>query len=174
MKAVQTKQYFKEHFPNIYFHCPQIASSPNGAIEQLDNIIAEHPKDHWLLMGSSLGGYFSTFFAEKYQLKAALINPAVKPYLLLANVIGQQTNPYTGEVYQVTHDYIDHLKALDIEKIQQNNYLVMVQTGDEVLDYRQAVDKYAQSTLIVQEDGDHSFINFEQMLPDIVKFFQLT
>jgi len=174
MKAVQTKQYFEEYFPEISFHCPQIASSPNGAIEQLDQIIAEHKNDQWLLMGSSLGGYFSTYFAEKYQLKAVLINPAVKPYLLLSDIIGEQTNPYTGEVYQVTTDYIEHLKVLDIEKIQQNNYLVMVQTGDEVLDYRQATDKYAQSTLIVQEGGDHSFINFEQMLPDIVKFFQLT
>lgn len=174
MKAVQTKQYFKDNFPEISFHCPQIASSPNGAIEQLDHIIAEHKNDQWLLLGSSLGGYFSTYFAEKYQLKAVLINPAVKPYLLLSDIIGEQTNPYTGEVYQVTTDYIEHLKVLDIEKIQQNNYLVMVQTGDEVLDYRQATDKYAQSTLIVQEGGDHSFINFEQMLPDIVKFFQLT
>lgn len=174
MKAVQTKQYFEENFPKISFHCPQIASSPNGAIEQLDHIIAEHKNDQWLLLGSSLGGYFSTYFAEKYQLKAVLINPAVKPYLLLSDIIGEQTNPYTGEVYQVTTDYIEHLKVLDIEKIEQNNYLVMVQTGDEVLDYRQATDKYAQSTLIVQEGGDHSFINFEQMLPDIVKFFQLT
>lgn len=174
MKARLTSDYITKHFPDVGFHCPQVASSPYAAIEQLDTILASHPDDNWLLIGSSLGGYFSTYFAEKYHLPAVLVNPAVKPFLLLSDYIGEQKNPYTEEVYYVEPEHMDQLKTLECEKIGRKNYLVMVQTGDEVLDYQQAVEKYQHCQLIVQEGGDHSFINFEQMLPNIVKFLQLT
>ncbi len=174
MKAKLTENYIKTHHENVAFHCPQIANSPKQAIKQLEEIIATYPKDKWHLIGSSLGGYFSTYFSEKYQLPAVLVNPAVMPYSLLADYIGEQTNPYTGEVYQVSSEHMSDLKRLEQQEIDQKNYQVMVQTGDEVLDYRQAVQKYAQSQLIVQEGGDHSFLNFEKMLPNIVNFLQLT
>jgi hypothetical protein len=48
----------------------------------------------------------------------------------------------------------------------------MVQTGDEVLDYQQAVEKYQYCRLLVQEGGDHSFIDFDKSLPTICEFFQ--
>ncbi len=174
MKTQLTQAYFAQYFPSVIFHCPQVASSPSAAIEQLDQILASYQEDNWLLMGSSLGGYFSTYFSEKYHLPAALINPAVQPYLLLSDYIGEQQNPYTGEVYRVEPEHMAQLKALEQKKIEQKNYLVMVQTGDEVLDYRHAAKKYHQSKLIVQQGGDHSFIDFQKMLPTIVKFFQLT
>ena len=174
MKAKLTKQFFRKYYPDIVFHCPQIVSHPTGAIAQLTEIIESAKEDNWLLMGSSLGGYFSTYLSEKYHLPAVLINPAIQPYLLLNDYIGQQTNPYTQEIYHVEPDHMDQLKALERKKIVQNNYLVMVQTGDEVLDYRLAVEKFAHAELIVQQGGDHSFVNYEQMLPQIAQFFQLT
>ncbi len=174
MKALLTKDYIEKYHSSIHFHCPQIASSPLAAIGQLDNILNQYPNDQWWLMGSSLGGYFATYLSEQYQLPAALINPAIKPFELLSDYIGEQVNPYTQEVYRVTPEHMTQLAQLFREEIQQKNYQVMVQMGDEVLDYRQAVEKYPQSQLIVQKGGDHSFVNFEQMLPDIVKFFQLT
>lgn len=173
LKAELTKHYIQQHFPHVEVICPQLLSSPNAALEQLCNIIDTNKQCQWYLTGSSLGGYFATYLAEKYNLKAVLINPAVKPYELLEDTLGEQTNPYTGEVYQVTVAHMQHLKAFEIDKITAKNFLVMVQTGDEVLDYQQAVDKYQQSQLCIQQDGDHSFINFDKMLPDIVNFFQL-
>ena len=132
MKATLTREYFALHFPEIYFHCPQIASSPNAAIAQLESIIALTPSATWLFMGSSLGGYFATYLAEKYQAKTVLINPAVKPFELLNDYLGKQINPYTGECYQVKEQHIIDLKMLEQKNISKNNYLVMLQTGDEV------------------------------------------
>ena len=149
-------------------------SSPNAAISQLEEIIASKPNTKWHFIGSSLGGYFSTYLAEKYQAKAVLVNPAITPYLLLSDYIGWQTNPYTNERYQVTADHMEQLKALEQQKITENLYQVMVQTGDEVLDYQLAVDKFQHSQLIVQQGGDHSFINFADMLPAITEFLALT
>lgn len=172
-KSQLTKQYLIDHQIGIEFHCPQLLNSPKAAIEQLEDIIAANPDNEWYVMGSSLGGFFSTYLSEKYQLKAILINPAVKPFELLVDYIGEQVNPYTEDVYQVTEQHMIDLKKLFEEKITKKHYMVMVQTGDEVLDYQQAVERYQNCHLIVQPDGDHSFINFKIMLPAIMKFLDL-
>ena len=46
----------------------------------------------------------------------------------------------------------------------------MVQTGDEVLDYQQAVNKYQGCDLIIEKGGDHSFIDYDKKLPQIMRF----
>ena len=173
MKAEQTREYIAKNHPEVKFYCPQIISSPSAAIKQLEDIIALEPIDSWYIVGSSLGGFFATYFAEKYQIKVVLINPAVKPFDLMADILGEQVNPYTQERYQVLEQHIDELKALEQENISKNNYLVMVQTGDEVLDYQQAVEKYRHCELIIEQGGDHSFINYENALPNIALFFNL-
>jgi predicted esterase YcpF (UPF0227 family) len=166
-----------------------LASTPTKAIIQLEQLIEKYSSKannsktnslnaQWYLIGSSLGGYFSCYLATKYNCSTVLVNPAIRPYELLNDYIGEQVNPYTKEVYQVTEDHIQHLQAIEqraptIDGKEKNNYLVMVQTGDEVLNYQQAVEKYQHCRLIVQEGGDHSFINFDSCLPTISDYFQL-
>ena len=179
LKAEQTRQYLAKNYPDVGFVCPQLASTPAKAISQLDQLIESHSTNsQWYLIGSSLGGYFASYLEGKYQCLAVLVNPAITPYKLLYDYIGEQVNPYTQEVYQVTEEHIQQLQALEqaaptIADKKKNNYLVMVQTGDEVLNYQQAVGKYQHCRLIVQEGGDHSFINFDKCLATISDFFQL-
>lgn len=179
LKAEQTRKYVDENFPEVGFLCPQLATTPANAIAQLEQLIEKHnPNTQWYLIGSSLGGYFARYLATKYNCLAVLVNPAIRPYELLHDYMGEQVNPYTEEVYQVTEDHIQQLKALEQtaptrDCKEKNNYLVMVQMGDEVLNYRQAVEQYQHCRLIIQEDGDHSFINFDKCLPSISDFFNL-
>lgn len=178
LKAEQTRQYIKDNHPSINFYCPQLATSPDEAIAQLKRLIEQKTKDNcWYLIGSSLGGYFASFLSEKYHFPAVLVNPAIKPYELLNDYLGEQTNPYTNITYQVTVSHIQQLKNLEqaapsIHSSEKNNYLVMIQTADEVLNYQQAEEKYQYCQLIVQEGGDHSFVGFDKLLPEIVDFFQ--
>ena len=183
LKAEQTRRYFHENFPEVNFVCPQLATSPNAAISQLEHILRAKSIDFtsnetWFLIGSSLGGYFAHYLANKFQLLAVLINPAIKPFTLLKDYIGEQKNTYTNTVYQVTEQHMIDLKAIEqsapsFDDEQKNNYLVMVQTGDEVLDYQQAVGKFQHCRLIVEQGGDHSFIDFDEKLPIIADFLQL-
>lgn len=179
LKAEQTREYLKRQFPSVNFICPQLAVTPDKAIAQLEKIIeADSVDTQWYLIGSSLGGYFASYLSDKYGYLAVLVNPAIKPYELLHDYIGEQVNPYTEEVYQVTEEHIQQLKAIEPtspnnDEERKNNYLVMVQTGDEVLNYQQAVEKYQDCRLIVQQGGDHSFIDFDKNLPTISAFFQL-
>tara|TARA_R110001583_G_scaffold182779_1_gene340900 strand:+ start:3621 stop:4220 length:600 start_codon:yes stop_codon:yes gene_type:complete len=179
VKAEQTRQYFLNNFPDINFHCPQLVSNPKGAINQLEEIIqSSQTNSSWYVMGSSLGGYFAHYLSEKYNVPSVLINPAIKPFELLEDYLGEQVNPYTKEVYQVTREHMVELKVIEqkppsFTTQQKNNYLVMVQTDDEVLNYQHAVEKYQHCRLVVEEGGDHSFVDFEQHLPAIADFFQL-
>ncbi|MEW6993333.1 YqiA/YcfP family alpha/beta fold hydrolase [Colwelliaceae bacterium MEBiC 14330] len=179
IKAEQTRHYLAKYFPQVDYFCPQLLTTPAQAISQLEQIICADENDsQWFLIGSSLGGYFASYLAAKYDCLAVLVNPAIAPYELLQDYIGEQKNPYTKEIYQVTAEHMQQLMSLEcaaptIDDKQKNNYLVMVQTGDEVLNYQQAVEKYQHCRLIVQEGGDHSFINFAQLLPTICDFFQL-
>lgn len=185
IKAEQCRLYFAEHFPKVNFYCPQLVNNPTQALAQLEAIITQSAaaentiseEQQWYVVGSSLGGYFSHYLANKYQIRAALVNPAIKPYELLIDYLGEQTNPYTGEVFQIDSHYVEILKSIEqaapeAESAEKNNYLVMVQTNDEVLDYQQAVNKFQHCRLVVQQGGDHSFVDFDKMLPAIADFFQ--
>jgi hypothetical protein len=122
------------------------------------------------LVGSSLGGFYATHLAEKHGLRAVLLNPAVTPQLDLESYLGTQRNLYTGEAYELTRDHIAEWRALEMPVIHPERYLLIVETGDEALDYREAVRKYAGARQVVIEGGDHTLASFPEHLPLILEF----
>lgn len=150
---------------------PSLSSVPSYAMAELQSLVQEHISDNLSFIGSSLGGYYATWLADRYDRPAVLINPAIKPYELLQDYLGSNINQYTGESYELTYEHIQQLKQLDIEYITKpHRYLVMLQTGDEVLDYSLAFVKFAGSRMVVEEGGDHSFSGFENHLSTILNF----
>ena len=100
-----------------------------------------------------------------------LINPAVRPYELLQGFIGAHENPYSKEKFEIVESDIGVIQALEAASIKEpNSYKVLLQTEDETLDYRLAEEKYAQSHLVIEEGGDHSFVGYENHLPAIAEF----
>lgn len=121
-------------------------------------------------VGSSLGGYYATWLAERHGARAVLINPAVRPYELLAPLIGPQQNLYTGERYLLTPAHLEELRALEAGSLHPERYLLLLETGDEILDWRQAAARYAGARQVVFEGGDHGFSRFEACLDTILAF----
>src|SRR5512145_1004181 len=74
---------------------PALPPSPVQAAALLDALALQHRGA--ALVGSSLGGYYATWLAEKHGMRAVLLNPAVRPYELLGAYLGVQQNLYTGE-----------------------------------------------------------------------------
>ena len=149
------------------FVCPDLPHRPVDAIEHLERL-AE--RDRPCLVGSSLGGYYATWLAEKHDLPAVLVNPAIRPYELLSGYVGNQKNLYTGAEYELTPEHLDELRALEADVITPKRYLLVVTTGDEVLDYREAVDRYRGARQIVVVGGDHGFSTFERYIEPVLRF----
>ncbi len=156
------------------YYCPALSIEPEEAIAQCEALIAAHgqafPGAPLTLVGSSLGGYLATHLAEQHGLNAVLLNPAVVAPLSLARYLGPQTNVYTGDTFILTERHLDGIRALDVERITPGRYLLLVETGDEVLDYRLAVERYAGSRQIVVEGGEHSLRSFPDHLPQLFEF----
>ena len=124
-------------------------------------------------VGSSLGGFYATWLAEKYDARAVLINPAITPHVGLSKYLGVQQNLYTGEQYLLTEAHVQEWERLWCPSITPSRYLLMVETGDEVLDYRQAVERYAGAEQIVVQGGDHMFQSFPEHIPRLLEFASL-
>jgi hypothetical protein len=149
--------------------CPQLPHRALAAIALVEGLIAR-AKPPVTLVGSSLGGFYATHLAEKHGLRAVLLNPAVTPQLDLESYLGTQRNLYTGEAYELTRDHIAEWRALEMPVIHPERYLLIVETGDEALDYREAVRKYAGARQVVIEGGDHTLASFPEHLPLILEF----
>jgi hypothetical protein len=152
---------------------PDLGHAPSLAIAKVMDIVArERPANAPLaFVGSSLGGYYATYLAEHYGARAALINPAVRPYDDLAPYLGTQTNMYTGEAFEVTQAHFDELRALAVPRVTRpERYFLLVQSGDEVLAWRESVAHYGGAWQFVQGGGDHAFQGFDAQAPAILRF----
>ncbi len=100
-----------------------------------------------------------------------MINPATRPYDDLQPWRGMQTNLYTGESFNVTDAHFAELRALAVERITRpERYLLMVETGDEVLDYSAAVAYYGGAYQYVRGGGDHAFTQFAPQIATLLRF----
>lgn len=150
---------------------PRLSWQPAKAIQQLESIIEARQGDGICLVGSSLGGFYATYLAEKYQIKAVLINPAVQAPELLTEHLGPQHNPYTDEHYELTQDQMAELKQLVVKEPTGHLYWLMVQEGDETLDYRAALNAFPNiGKLTHEKGGDHRFTEFERFEEEILRF----
>jgi predicted esterase YcpF (UPF0227 family) len=169
-KAKQLAEHMASLGREAEYLCPALANSPRDAIAEVEALIGQ-PQDAVTLVGSSLGGFYATHLAEKHGWKAVLINPAVHAHRLLRGSLGPQTNWHTGEKWVLTEAHLAELAALDVPAITRpGRYLLLAQTGDEVLDYRDAVNYYTGATHLIEEGGDHGFAGFERHFATILDF----
>jgi predicted esterase YcpF (UPF0227 family) len=154
-----------------HLHVPDLQLRPLAAVARVAAVVEASTAGSVTLVGSSLGGYYATHLAEALGLRAVLVNPAVHPYDDLAPYVGVQTNLYTGEPFEVTPAHFDELRALRVARIAKpQRYFLLVETGDEVLDWRVAARFYAGAWQYVRGGGDHAFQDYVPQLRAILRF----
>lgn len=150
--------------------CPDLPDRPAAAIALLEDQIARS-RGPAKLIGSSLGGFYATYLAEKHGLKAVLVNPCVNCHAKLAGQVGVlQKNWHGGGEYTFSHEHLAELSALARTPVHMAQYLLLLEKGDEVLDYREAEAAFAGARQVILEGGDHSFTRFTDFFPDILAF----
>lgn len=152
---------------------PQLATTPDDVEAQLTELIESRSGAGLGLIGSSLGGFFAMVMAARYGLPAVLINPAAYPYRLMQASLGEHTNLYTGERFEVTEEHVHQLEAMDPDRLSHpERLMVLLETGDETLDYRQAAERFSDSRLVVHEGGNHRYTRFREELPMMIDFLR--
>jgi predicted esterase YcpF (UPF0227 family) len=150
------------------FACPVLPPLAGDAIEAIEAAVKRW--DGVCLVGSSLGGFYATYLAEKHGCRAVLIQPAVFPHIGLEAYLGPQKNLHTGAPYELTRAHLEGWRKLYVEKVDPEKYLLLLETGDEVLDWREAVKKYEGARMAIRQGGDHSLQSFEEHIPRILRF----
>lgn len=169
-KAQVLVRFMDERGLGAHCACPALPPLAGEAIAAIEALMAQHAGARICFLGSSLGGYYATFLAERHGAQAVLVNPAIEPHIGLRAYLGEQQNLHTGTPYQLTQAHLDDWQSLWVPRITPSRYLLIVETGDEVLDYRRAVARYQGAEQLVIAGGDHSLQSFPQHLPRILAF----
>jgi predicted esterase YcpF (UPF0227 family) len=151
--------------------CPQLPASPKEAMALALLLAERYAPDKLAIIGSSLGGFYATWLAERLGVRAVLLNPSVNPLKNLEHHVGVTTAWHSEEPFEFRREYIDELAALKVERITRpERYFLVAATGDEVLDYRDMVAHYPGAKQHVIQGSDHAISEFPQYVDEVLAF----
>lgn len=151
--------------------CPQLPASPKEAMALVMTLVERYPADQLAVIGSSLGGFYATWLAERLGCRAALLNPAVDPLKNLEKHVGVTTEYHSDKPFEFKREYIDELRELKVESLTKpERYFLLATSGDEVLDYRDMVARYEGAQQHVVEGSDHAISEFPQYVDEVLDF----
>jgi uncharacterized protein len=174
-KSAQVRERLAREGRAHQFRARDLPFEPAAALALLEGDLAAVDGERVALIGSSLGGFYATVLAERHGLRAIVVNPAIDPHVGLAAYLGPQRNLYTGAEFVLAREHLDQLRDMYPERLTRpERYLLMHTTGDELLDYRIAMARYAGSRQIIVPGGDHAFLDFERWLDPVWEFAGLS
>lgn len=170
-------QYLKAYFASnkdVQVHLPDLNLSPHDVMQKMSALI--NSLEHVALIGSSLGGFYATQLVAKHGVPAVLINPAMRPWQLFRQRYAAEQWPYqVNENWQIDHAQLDYLERIALPAVPDAvKILLLLQQGDEVLDYREAQGYYSQSQhsalIMTDAQGDHAMQDFADKIPMLLEF----
>lgn len=171
IKARQLAARLEERGLGPVFRCPQLPVSPREAVQLIERVVAEAGTQPLAIVGSSLGGYYATWIAERVDCRVVLLNPATHPDRDLLRHLGPQTVYHSDETVDIKPEFLDELKALRAGPITRpDRYLLVAATGDELLDWRAMTARYPDAHQRIIEGSDHGMSDFEEHIDAVIDF----
>ena len=194
-KGMLLESYCQQHDADITVYRPDLNSAPEQVFKQLVRLVIKlNREDKTVLVGSSLGGYFSTLISNHTGCPALLLNPSTQPYvtlqrfaneLLLKSASGEDESEYKVPENKILHTtaggwnitpadlqwFADHqLVSIDYP----HKIAVLLKEGDELLNSELSKDFYQAHgvSVTVQTGGDHRFTDFGEQLPIVISTLQ--
>lgn len=189
-KARLLAQHLQQRF-SMELICPELHISPKQAIHLIEAILekngattappnqparlndALHTPDI-ALVGSSLGGFYATYLAEKYGCRCILLNPAITPWIDVQPYLGEQKLWHDERRIVVEMQHIRELESLAIPEITNpSRYCLIAATGDEIINYRQMLSHYRGAKIKLIEGSDHGLSDFAEHIEEVIQFAEL-
>lgn len=188
-KGLLLEDYCDKHYPEIKVYRPDLNSAPKQVFEQLvKSVIELNKEDKTVLVGSSLGGYFSTLVSNHTGCPALLLNPSTQPHVTLQRFANELLLESVED--KILENHILHTTAggwnitpADLQWFANHQLLsidyphkiaVLLKEGDELLNAKLSKDFYQShgATVTVQTGGDHRFTDFSEQLPMVISTLQ--
>lgn len=159
----------------VTWWCPQLPPSPEAAMAMVSEGIAHWPAATMAVIGSSLGGFYATWVAERQGCKAVLLNPAVNPARDLVKHLGEQTSWHDpSETFTVHEGYLGELQALECGPVHHpERYFSVIAQGDEVLDWHEMTGRYPGTRIKLLTGSDHGLCDFDAHIDEVFDFLNL-
>ena len=164
-------ELFREHYKSkgVAFLAPSLSYVPELAVQTLQEIACNCKNP--VFIGSSLGGFYALFLANQLETKAVLINPALyAPNTLKRHVQGFAINYFDLSKFEWNDRHLAMLKRFKVEAPKQENIFLLLQKGDDVLDYKESLKMLSGAKCIVEEGGTHRFEGIERYFKEIDHF----
>ena len=170
-KAQLLAQRFAAEGRADQFLCPQLPVSPAESAALLLALTLRFGASELCLVGSSLGGYYATWLAERIGCRAVLLNPAIRPQRDLARHLGTQPVYYSDQTIEVVPEHLAELDALWVDTLtQRERYFLICAKGDEVLDWREMSARYHGARQTILEGSDHGLSDFADLIDSVLEF----
>jgi len=172
-KAKVLKKYISKNYKNAEIIIPDLDNNFKMAVSQIHKLIksAIHPI---VFIGSSLGGYYASYFSTKLKTKSVLINPAIPPLRDFEMYLGENENYSTGKKFIITPEDIRYIRKISYKKYANaENTYVLLESGDEVLNYKETAKYFRGSYVDIVYGGSHSYESLDEKLKSIVNFIEI-
>ena len=197
-KGLLLERYCQQYHPDINVLRPDLNKSPAQVFKQLvclieslnsnenkgiGNINDTSISKNTVLIGSSLGGYFSTLVSNHIGCPALLLNPSTQPHMTLQrfsddNLLDSNNSPLTDKVlhqtaggWSITQSDLQWFADHQLAKVNYPEKIaVFIKEGDELLNPELSKAFYQKqgSVVTLQAGGDHRFSDFDKQLPNII------
>ena len=193
------EDYCRQYHSDINILRPDLNKTPDKVFSQILSLIdsldnktikdSELKSSNTVLVGSSLGGYFSTLISNHTGCPALLLNPSTQPHITLQRfadnlalkddvkeeILSSQIFHSTAGGWDITGTDLQWFAAHQLSTINYPDKVsVLIKQGDELLNPELSKHFYKEQgvTVTVQAGGDHRFSDFAEQLPIVIDLLQ--
>ena len=172
-KAQSIKNFIAKNTKNTKIIIPDLDDNFQNAHNQIEELI-RLSGSNIVFMGSSLGGYYASYFSQKLKKKAVLINPAVHPLKDFEVHLGENENYSSGNKFNISSKEISFVRTLSYKKLlTPNDLLILLESGDEILKYNKSASYFSGAYIDIVFGGNHSYSSFKSKFHKIQKFLDI-
>jgi predicted esterase YcpF (UPF0227 family) len=140
---------------------PDLPIDPREVRQLVDGIIRANRDVPLLLVGTSLGGFYASYFSQRWNLPCVLVNPSVFPSQTVGRRVGVHKNFATGAAFEVRPEFAGIWAGMEAEiAAEQDGALVnlFLAEDDDVISHEVALQHFPRPAFrSVTRDGGHRY-----------------